>query len=87
MSKPLLPTILCHRCETGKIKKDLLSGNADTLLTDEDKGTCADAEFKSRQKVLVFEASSFGHDAWFMEFAIVYFEDMSYFNCMPKRCR
>ena len=65
MSKPLLPTILCHRCETGKIKENLLSGNADTLLTDEDKGTCADAEFKSRQKVLVFEASSFGHDAWF----------------------
>ena len=86
--KPLLLILcLCVRCEPGKIQKTLLPVGMDEFFFEKNKGTCADAEFMSHQKVLVFEASSFGHDAWFMEFAIVYFEDMSYFNCMPKRCR
>ena len=87
-------TILFYRCHTNDLKKseenpgrwDILQvGNVDTFQQGIQLGSCLNIEeFKSHQKLLVFEAKSFYHkaDAWLMNFAIVFFEDGSCWTCI-----
>ena len=88
----LLPILFC-RCHTNNLRYSeenpnrwsiLQVGNVDTFQQGIQLGSCFNTkEFKSRQKLLVFEAKSVYHkaDAWLMNFAIVFFEDGSCWTC------
>ena len=86
-------TILLYRCHTNDLKKseenpgrwDILQvGNVDTFQHGIQLGSCLNVEeFKSHQRLLVFEVKSFYHkdDDWLMDYAVVLFEDGSMWSC------
>ena len=58
-------------------------GNSDVFDYDYDLGECNYEKFRSNDHLLVFKAESYGSsDGWLMNFAMVFFEDGSYYNCI-----
>ena len=89
--------ILFNRCYTNDLVKSmenpndkydtLQRGNIDTFKHGIQLGSCLNIEqFKSHQKLLVFEVKSFydKDDDWLMDYAVVFFDDGSCWTCMNE---